>query len=661
MEIISVIGMVLGVAVLIYLTFKGVNGFVASLVGSVIVIVSSGLPFWGTLTGTYAASLGSTFGSYLFLFTIGSAYSELMKKSGAAESIANFLFAFLGVTATVAGTLIITFLLAYGGVNAFIIIFAVYPVAVPMFRKANVSKLLMPAIFLYGAVVLNVVTPGAPSMLCIALSEKLGVTTFAAPTMAIVILVLAFGFGVLYFTWAANSLRARGIGFVASESDAELIAGSTGGKELQARISQLTAQYQQLVASAKYQVQGETLSGGQLRFALTSTDRERRKAAYDAQQQTAVENGPVMEKLLRELVHARNQLARENGFASFADYGDLSMQRLGYGRAELDEFCRQVQKYITPLYLQMQEQQRQRLGVETLLPYDRALVFPEGNAVPVATEELPKVAGRMYHALSPEAGHFFDEMVRHDLLDVAGSPNKISGMGFCDMLGAPCGMPFIFANCDGTGSDVTVYTHELGHGLQGYLSYRSQPLADYVGLSPDLAEVHSKTMELLTLPYARDFFGPHAPQFLTEHRYDFIKELCAFCSIHTFETWLYEHPDASLSQWAEEFDRTEKVFGRAQNNEPWRQQVLAGCDLFTNTAIYMFPRYVVSYALSIVCAQQLKAAYDADPVDGWARYHALCASGGSKLYAETLAAAGLELPYAPGVVERLARELAAQA
>lgn len=43
MEIISVIGMVLGVAVLIYLTFKGVNGFVASLVGSVIVIVSSGL------------------------------------------------------------------------------------------------------------------------------------------------------------------------------------------------------------------------------------------------------------------------------------------------------------------------------------------------------------------------------------------------------------------------------------------------------------------------------------------------------------------------------------------------------------------------------------------------------------------------------------------
>lgn len=433
-----------------------------------------------------------------------------------------------------------------------------------------------------------------------------------------------------------------------------------GGRDLQARISQLTALYQQLTASARYQVQGETLSGGQLRFALASTDRERRRAAYDAQQQTVLENAGQLEDILRQLVHARIDLARANSFDSFADYGDLAQQRLGYGRAELDAFCRQVQTHITPLYLRLQEEQRRRLGVDTLMPYDRALVFPEGNAVPVAAEELPEAARRMYHALSPEAGEFFDEMVRHDLLDVTGSSNKISGMGFCDMLGAPYRMPFIFANCDGTADDVTVYTHELGHGLQGYLSIRSQPLADYVGLSPDLAEVHSKTMELLAQPYARDFFGNHAPQFLTEHRYDFIKEMCAFCSIHTFETWLYEHPDASLAEWAAEFDRTEKSFGRSRNNEPWRQQVLAGCDLFTNMALYMSPRYVISYALSIVCAQQLKAAYDADPADGWARYHALCASGGSRTYAETLSDAGLPLPYAPGVVEKLAQDLSRQ-
>lgn len=429
------------------------------------------------------------------------------------------------------------------------------------------------------------------------------------------------------------------------------------GKELQAEISRLSARYQQLTASAKYSVQGETLSGGELRAAMTSPDRERRRAAFEAKQKTVLEQSEVFEKLLRDLVKARNALARANGFESFADYGDLAQQRTGYGRKELDEFCRQVQKHITPLYLRLQEEQRQRLGVDALMPYDRPLVFPDGNAVPVAADKLPEAAHRMYHSLSPEAGEFFDEMLRHELLDVAGSKNKIAGMGFCDELAAPYKMPFIFANCDGTASDVSVYTHELGHGLQGYLSARAQPIMDYVGLSPDLAEVHSKTMELLSRPYLRDFFGDSAERFLTEQRYAVIKELCAFCSIHSFETWLYEHPDAPLSEWAEISDRIEKSFGRTLNNEAWRQQVLSGCDLFTSSPLYMFPRYVVSYALSIVCAQQLKTAYDADPVDGWKRYRALCASGGSKSYAETLSSAGLPLPYAPGVVEAVAKQL----
>ena len=398
----------------------------------------------------------------------------------------------------------------------------------------------------------------------------------------------------------------------------------TGGKELQARIAQLTAQYQQLAASAKYSVQGESLSGGQLRAALASPDRERRKAAFEAQQQTVLAQADAMEALLRELVCARNQLARANGFACFADYGDLSHQRLGYKRPVVGHQLLHAQP---PALLLLQLKiQRDDMG-------------------------LHLTAERV------QAGAFFDEMVRHGLLDVEGSPNKIAGMGFCDMLGAPYRMPFVFANCDGTSSDVTVYTHELGHGLQGYLSIRAQPSADYVGLGPDLAEIHSKTMELLNLPYARDFFGDQAGQFRTEHCYGFVKELCAFCSIHTFETWLYEHPEASLAEWASEADRIEKAFGRALNNEPWRQQVLAGCDLFSNMALYMVPRYVVSYALSIVCALQLKADYDADPAEGWARYHALCAAGGSRPYAETLSDAGLPLPYAPGAVERAAELL----
>ena len=46
MEAIGVIGMIIAIVALIYLTFKGMNGFVASLAATVILIVTSGLPFW---------------------------------------------------------------------------------------------------------------------------------------------------------------------------------------------------------------------------------------------------------------------------------------------------------------------------------------------------------------------------------------------------------------------------------------------------------------------------------------------------------------------------------------------------------------------------------------------------------------------------------------
>ena len=152
MQILNLIGMIAAIALLIYLTFKGMNSFVASLAATVVIIVTSGLPFGDTMISTYATSLSGTFANYRFIFGIASTYNELMKQSGAAESIANFRFGIFGVKASCAATLIITFLLAYSDINAFIIVFVISSVAVPIFHKANISKNLMPAIFLYGAI-----------------------------------------------------------------------------------------------------------------------------------------------------------------------------------------------------------------------------------------------------------------------------------------------------------------------------------------------------------------------------------------------------------------------------------------------------------------------------------------------------------------------------
>lgn len=49
LEIIGVIGLLLAIASLIFLSYRGVNAFIASLIASLVVIVTNMLPFLGDI------------------------------------------------------------------------------------------------------------------------------------------------------------------------------------------------------------------------------------------------------------------------------------------------------------------------------------------------------------------------------------------------------------------------------------------------------------------------------------------------------------------------------------------------------------------------------------------------------------------------------------
>ncbi len=72
-----------------------------------------------------------------------------------------------------------------------------------------------------------------------------------------------------------------------------------------------------------------------------------------------------------------------------------------------------------------------------------------------------------------------------------------------------------------------------------------------------------------------------------------------------------------------------------------------------NMGVYMFPRYLISYALSEMCAMDLFRRMQEDPQAAWRSYEILCSSGGSRNYPDTLAQAGLEPAYAPGRVGKV--------
>lgn len=223
MNTIGIIGLLLAISCLIVLSYKGVNAFIASLIASVVVIITNALPFWETLAGSYATGFKNFAGNYFLLFGLAAAYGEFLKVTGSAESVAKVLFKIFGVKWAPLGALLITLLMAMGGVSAFVIVFAVYPVAAPLFRKANITKNLLPGIVLCASVTLCLCLPGNPTSTNALLARPeygLGVNAFSAPVMGIIACVAGTVIAGVYVTWQARRQTALGVGYVVSGTDA---------------------------------------------------------------------------------------------------------------------------------------------------------------------------------------------------------------------------------------------------------------------------------------------------------------------------------------------------------------------------------------------------------------------------------------------------------
>lgn len=433
----------------------------------------------------------------------------------------------------------------------------------------------------------------------------------------------------------------------------------SAGHELLAKEAQLVNQYQQLKATLRIPFDGADCSEGEMTAYLTSPDRAVRRAAYIARQNAFLSKKRELDDLLDQLVHTRVALAKANGFDRYVDYINLEKGRHSYGQAELLAFCAQVKQVLVPLAKELTEAQAGRLGISRVCAYDANMVFADGNPKPIGDGPALLEAGKaMYDRLDPEIAALYRAMADNGYIDVTASPNKISNMGFCTGLGA-LKMPYIFGNCDGSSSDATVLTHEMGHAYQGWLCMHGQPVPEYCDMPNDAVEIPSKAMEQFTSPFAEVFFGPDAAKFRYDQLQYVVREICAFCATHEYEHWLYANPDAAPGQRIERFNQVMAEYDPGIDQSETAAYDEAGAQLYRSMGVYMFPGYVISYALSDMGALEFRARYEADPAAAWADYHRLCSLGGSRDYDGLMQAAHLHNAYEPGAVARAAKALSA--
>lgn len=156
----SMIGLLLGLGLLILLTMRGVELLIAAPLCALLVALTSGFALFPpatavelpNFTGAYMQGFTSFVAAWFFMFLLGSLFGKFMEASGAAESVARWIVSHVGVRNAMFAVVLACAVLTYGGVSVFVVAFSVYPMALSLFRAANLPRRFVPATLAFGSV-----------------------------------------------------------------------------------------------------------------------------------------------------------------------------------------------------------------------------------------------------------------------------------------------------------------------------------------------------------------------------------------------------------------------------------------------------------------------------------------------------------------------------
>lgn len=199
----SIVGIFLSLAFIIFLALRGVGIIVIAPLAVVVVSLFSGMNVLDTLSGPYMKGFINYAGKFYLIFLAAAMFGKFMEDSGAARSIAEGLLKVVGRGSpfkVMVSISVICWILTLGGVSLFVVIFAIVPIARPLFKELNMPWHLFMAAFMFGnGAITMCMMPGSPSVLNIMPTKYMASTPMAAPVLGLVGIAVSIAFCFWYF------------------------------------------------------------------------------------------------------------------------------------------------------------------------------------------------------------------------------------------------------------------------------------------------------------------------------------------------------------------------------------------------------------------------------------------------------------------------------
>lgn len=226
----SLIGLLGGLALLIVLAMRGVNLFIATPLCAAVVALCSGLPLVpfgdappsNDLVSLYMQGFSGFIASWFFMFLFGSLFGKLMEDCGAAESVARWVIARIGTQHAALAIVVACVLLTYGGVSLFVVAFSVYPTALSLFRAADLPRRFIPAALGFGSITITMTAAGSPEIQNWIPIKYLHTSPWAGWQASLVAAIVMALLGHWWLIRMIATAKARGERFEAREGDPSL-------------------------------------------------------------------------------------------------------------------------------------------------------------------------------------------------------------------------------------------------------------------------------------------------------------------------------------------------------------------------------------------------------------------------------------------------------
>lgn len=228
---ISLLGIFVGLGLLMFLAFRGYSIVWIAPVCAAVVAAMGGLNVLETYMGPYMEGLVGFVKAWFPAFMLSAIFGNLMDVTGSAKAIATWLTELLGAKAAIAAVTLGCALLTYGGVSLFVVVFAIYPLALAVFEEANITRKLIPGAIALGAFTFTMTAvPGTPQIQNLIPMQYFGTDAMAAPIMGIAATLVLFFGGLFYLEWRKRSYEKKGEFF--SQPDAAHAAAVIDASEL---------------------------------------------------------------------------------------------------------------------------------------------------------------------------------------------------------------------------------------------------------------------------------------------------------------------------------------------------------------------------------------------------------------------------------------------